>query len=441
MKKIMFFALAAAGLFASCSSDDALTSDVQKAEELNSDLVPIKVNLGNSVMTATRGSGTVGSNDASLNKWNNETFKLYMFEKGTLEPADDDLNPGTPLYVNEDFNAGNAAATNDSVLATASSGITKYYPRTKKFDFWAYRLDDCTGPAGAAIAAPAVDPTDATKMTVDFEINGTQDVMVAQANRKGFPTADPTDGNVKDKSYSAWSARKGYYPNLEFNHLLSRLAFKVKAGSAETLLAKLDPADPTNDVDVNLTVKKIEVFSAIDGKLIVAYTGDSIQDANRITWDDPVYDLNTPANNDPYFLELTDAAGAAFTPEHITGVVAQDCGDALLVRPADANGYYFRITLEQDIFNPAFDSTQPVDATLNPYTVKKETTTTSKIIVNKTVGTDAVAQAFLPGYTYDVTITVWGLSEISVYTTLNRWVKWGDNADEEPIEVDPEEYN
>lgn len=423
MKKIMFFALAAAGLFASCSSDDALTSDVQKAEELNSDLVPIKVNLGNSVMTATRGTGTVGSNDASLNKWNGETFRLYMLKKGTLDMAKDEVT-NIDIYNNEAFNAGTAAATTDSVLATASSGETKYYPRTGTFDFWAYRLDDCTGPAGAAIAAPAVDPTDATKMTVDFEIDGTQDVMVAKANRKGFPTSDPTLGNVMDRSYSAWSARNGYYPNLEFDHLLTRLAFKVKAGSTETLL-------DGNGTDINLNVKKIEVFSAKDGKLVVAYTGAEIANADRITWDVPVYDQTTSANNDPFFLPLTDAAGADYTPVHITGTAAQDCGDALLVCPADANGYYFRITLEQDVDDPANPGSK----------IQKTTTNISKIIVNKTVGTDAVAQAFMPGYTYDVTITVWGLSEISVYTTLNRWVKWGENADEEPIEIDPEEYN
>ena len=399
MKKIMFFALAAAGLFASCSSDDALTSDVQKAND--TDLVPIKVNIGNSVMTATRGSGTVGSNDAALNAWNNETFNLYMFEKGTLDLAmSDDATP-VAIYENEIFNAGNVAG--DSVVATAASGDTKYYPRSKKFDFWAFRLDDCTGPAAAALAAPAPNaPTNATQMTVQFEMNGTQDIMVAQAKRRGFSAEDA------EKSYSAWSARKGLAPNLEFNHLLSRLAFKVKAGSAETLLDK-------NGNDINLTVKKIEVFSAIDGELIVAYTGDSIKDAERITWDE-----TTAA-----YLPLTDAAGAPFTDVVIAGTAPQACGDALLVRPATAAGYDFRITLEQDL----------VDGT------KKQTTTTSKIIVNKTVGTDPVAQAFMPGYTYDVTITVWGLSDIKVFTTLNRWKKWGENADEEPIEVDPEEYN
>jgi hypothetical protein len=62
MRKLFLFAtVAAAGLFASCSSSDDAIADAGTAiENVDGDKQAIKVGIGNMVDTATRGTGTVG---------------------------------------------------------------------------------------------------------------------------------------------------------------------------------------------------------------------------------------------------------------------------------------------------------------------------------------------------------------------------------------------
>ena len=314
MNKKFYFALAlTAGLFASCSSDEVALAPQANLDD--SQKAPIELKLG-SLSSVTRGTGTVGSlAGAGDNVWAGQKFNVYMFDKGTLTLAQDEL--GNAIYDNQEFAspnvlAGVSADASAKVIAAAGTDIdgtntvqnpnpdgliltevNGYFPQGGNFDFWAYRLD------GAGTAAPALN-TGGDAMIVPFTIDGSQDIMVAKAAPTTAEEAlkqaadaahnneqwyQLTGGDVPESQvYSAYAARRGMQPHLNFQHLLTRLAFTVK--STQGLSQEYDdPADDGTKVGNNTSavrVKEIKVNAIANGELVVAYTAAP---ANIITFD------------------------------------------------------------------------------------------------------------------------------------------------------------
>ena len=302
MNKKFYFALAlTAGLFASCSSDEVALAPQMNVDD--SQKAPIELKLG-SLSSVTRGTGTVGSLAgaayAAENVWAGQKFNVYMFEKGTLTLAEDELH--NPVYENQEFAspnilAGQDANTSAKVVAAAGTDIdgtntvqdpnpdgltltevNGYFPQSGNFDFWAYRLD------GAATAAPALN-AGGDAMVVPFTITGSEDIMVAKAtptealnaadatHPEAFYTVGGTDIE-ESKVYSAYAARRGMHPHLNFQHLLSRLTFNVKSTKA----LSQQYADPTDETTIGaangsaVRVTEIKVHAVASGELAVAYT-------------------------------------------------------------------------------------------------------------------------------------------------------------------------
>ena len=96
MKKYFIFAaVAAAGLFASCSSSDDIASNDVGAIENPDARQAIRLNLATPGSMASRGTGTVGgvgtiSTDPNYiaNVWAGQTINVFMFTKGTASTAD-----------------------------------------------------------------------------------------------------------------------------------------------------------------------------------------------------------------------------------------------------------------------------------------------------------------------------------------------------------------
>ena len=384
-------AVASLGLLASCSSDDDLSTGDKN------DLQQIKIGMGvQATVGATRGTGTVGSVGAENNKWAGQAINIYMFNKGTLDVAQFD---GVDIYNNADFYAPTAASTG---LATAKDHSVKYYPTQAAFDFWGYRLDD------AIQGSPAVSE-DGTKQEVGFTLDGSQDIMVGKAT----PTEDDlTKCADAEKIYSAYAARRGVQPDIKFKHLLSRLVFSVTGGNK-------DACDDTHGVKVT----GIKVKSKYTGKLIVAYTPDA-QVTDQLVPTEDVKDLvlmqrdAADANNNNELVALqpknpewdTDADKAKKT----------NIGEAILAVPADT--YDLTIELSQLV------KTQEA---YNDGTDHAAVEETRKFSYNDVIKlTDDVFKA---GYSYNVNITVFGLSEIKINTTLTPWEDGGN------IDMNPED--
>lgn len=417
-------AVASLGLLASCSSDDDLSTGGNGKDGLQQ----IKIGMGVQANVATRGTGTVGAVGEKENTWAKQTVNVYMLNKGTLDLA---MFGADPIYENTVLTT---PADNASGIATEFVNDVpqyKYYPTTKTaFDFWGYRLDDAnyttaTDQEGSATAAAIennkfVPYISSDSLLIGFNIDGTQDIMAGKAV--------PTEEDIKkcggeENIYSAFAARRDVQPNIKFEHLLSRLNFQVLAG-----------AESTTDDNTGVKVTGITVKSKATGKLVIAYKGTA---AFENVSDQLIVDkYENPETEAALYKDLVvkqRTLGAPLTqnlealepvtPKWNNGMaLATQVGEALLAIPADK--YDITINLQQKV-QVKGDKNSPVDP--DDFQTKDYTYTAElKNTVNPEKG-------FEPGYSYNVTITVYGLSEIKITTTLIPWKDGGN------IEMNPED--
>ena len=411
MKKMFFFALAAAGMLTACSNDDTLGGN----GEQNVSEQQIRLGVASSKVQ-TRGTGTVGGMTDAENKWAGQTLWVYMLQKGSMDlayyktPADAAAAAvGTAVFDNKEFKAPNTAASTVSGLATTADGAIAYYPVSGNYDFWGYRVDDAvTGKPDVKLVddnGDEVAADQATKRVVDIKINGSQDIMAGKA----VPSADEVTklGNYGENFYSAYAARKGVQPNITFNHLLTRFTFEVRAGSKAT--AGAGASGNTEAV----RVQGISVESLTDGKLTVAYTGATKEAADLLTFTGNASPLKLQQratgaadNNVPLVtleeVPLTWPADANATVGDVLPV-----GEALLVAPGQTE-YPLTIDLAQKVKKNTSDADKEDRALEQKATIKMDGTKT-----------------FEPGKSYKVTITVYGLEEIEVTATLVPWADGG----------------
>lgn len=418
-------AVASLGLLASCSSDDDLSTGGNGKDGLQQ----IKIGMGVQANVATRGTGTVGAVGEKENTWANQTVNVYMLNKGTLELAKFGEDP---IYNNTVLTTPNGNVSGIATELVNGVAQYKYYPTTKTaFDFWGYRLDDAndttaTDQEGSATAAAIennkfVPYISGDSLLIGFKIDGTQDIMAGKA----VPTDEEiTKCGGADNIYSAFAARRDVQPNIKFEHLLSRLNFQVLDGK------KTETTDP----DKAVKVTGITVKSKATGKLVIAYQGETTTFAN--VSNQLIVDNDADSVKDAALLKelkvMKRADGAALTdklvdltpvtPKWNNGMaMATQVGEALLAIPADK--YEITINLKQKVQVKGNKLTpQEGDFEEKEYTYEADLKNT----VNPGKG-------FEPGYSYNVTITVYGLSEIQITTTLIPWKDGGN------IEMNPED--
>lgn len=410
MKKMFFFALAAAGMLTACSNEDTLGGN----GEQNVSEQQIRLGVASSKVQ-TRGTGTVGGMTDAENVWAGQTLWVYMLQKGSMDlayykaPAVGGVaTPDVEVFNNKKFTAPDAADNTKSGLATTADGTIAYYPVSGNYDFWGYRVDDA---AGATPVVKTVDDTGAaveanvaTKRVVDITIDGSQDIMAGKA----VPSTDEVTklGNYADNFYSAYAARKGVQPNITFNHLLTRFTFEVRAGSKAT--AGLPAGGNTDAVKVT----GVSVDSKTTGTLTVAYTGATKEAAELLTFTGDASALTlmqrdeTVADNNAALIDLKPVTLTWPATGEATVGDAIKVGEALLVAPGETE-YPLTINLSQDVLEKVGEVkvTKPLE---QKATIKMDGTKT-----------------FEPGKSYKVTITVYGLEGIEVTATLVPWADGG----------------
>ena len=417
MKKMYFFALAAAGLMTACSSDDAVSNGGGADETA---LVPIQIGVS-PVSVTTRGTGTVGGTDAETNKWANEKVNVYMFEKGTMTLAefkfdDEGETQSHKIYENKEFTA---PASQDSVttLKDASNAI-EYYPMTGSFDFWGYRIDDATtdGDYGApkavtAEGAAVADGSTAAAYVTKFTIDGSQDIMRGKAELTADQKSLIGTGN-EERAYSAFAARKGVQPVIDFEHLLTRFTFQVVPGSASAA----GITDPVITGYKAVKVEGIKIVSKNKATLPVAYTAEYTN--NGLTFDEE--------STGELALKSADKDGSTGKLKNLTAVsldnkwnsdtktgTATTIGSALLVAPGETS-YEMILSLSQEV------PTSTVAGDNNSYgaATKKQNLT---LPIKMTAEEEGEAKKFEAGHSYNVVITVYGLEQIKVDANLSMW--------------------
>lgn len=390
----------------------------------------------------TRGGGSVGSTDEAQNKWCYEDLYVLMTTTNpdgleTPDVADGAVNWGFTSFkgalLKEQFDGSFISRPAEAAVTAAidykqgTNKADKYYPINKNVtsNFFVFHVDDAFTGAETEGAVPAITTSDdKTAMTVDFTIDGSQDLMVGMADNNG-------------EGYSCATARAGVVPEITMNHLLTRFTFMVKNGNTLT---------PANCAGVK--VKAIRVLSKTEGTMTVAYNGET--PAEYITWtEDPanageyVYSPLTLQRKKiegdaDYFaasLEAGKPSLIAFDETEGVYTMTEDLkpvavGDALLVSPGDAE-YKMEVDLEytveyMDPMNPDVASTGTESVTL-PLDLALQN-----------------GSAFLAGSSYNVVVTVYGLNEIYAEVTLSKWVDGGNigvGGDDDPTWPTDEELN
>lgn len=177
MKKHLFIAFAAAGLLASCSSnDDDFNAPGGNQTGINeNEPVEILIGVGTKANVTTKGTGSVGADHNelnSLNLWNHELVNVYMFDQGTFDLAsgDEGVIFDNALFRTPENTASGQARHMDKVDDPSwdydTDGYKRnYYPMNGNFDFWAYRVDD-------ANQKPQTTTTSTTTYTLDGNAEG-----------------------------------------------------------------------------------------------------------------------------------------------------------------------------------------------------------------------------------------------------------------------------
>jgi len=305
MNKKFYFALAlTAGLFASCSSDDLTAESPQQVIEAN-DNEPAQINITTGMVT--RGTGSVGYPTA---QWDGQKFNLFMYAKSTFNAAtykQTETSDPIPIYLNTEMTTDPTTQTANYVLGGEVQ--YNYFPGNGAFNFWAYRIDDAldeTALDATALAASnrkytyvndanaPVDSTEATKVIVPIDIDGSQDIMVAIADTAAALTAlqaqVPTA--TADRIYTAYSARRTVNPTLQFNHLLTRLSFQVIANSREVsnaadwIIADEAARATSGETFKGFKITNVRVKTKSKGHVVAAYKDLSRVSEPRLVWDD-----------------------------------------------------------------------------------------------------------------------------------------------------------
>ncbi len=368
-------------------------------------LQEIKIGVASTAI-GTRGTGTVGGLGAD-NQWAGQEVNVFMLKKETLDSAFfyHSKNDSTLLYWDTKFIT--PTATN-SAVATPDASAFNYYPTSGNFDFWGYRLDD------AKVGEAKVN---GDSLYVEFALNGSQDVMVAKPKLENADTLKM--GEHPERIFSAFAARRGVQPNLEFNHVLSRLTFTLQAGTTikEKIAATCgyDLVANTLTSDKGVFVDTVKVYSKTTGKLVVAYTPAAA--AN----------FATPASQ-----AVFDEAKEAFYLMERTSTPDQNLTEFTPVRPKyDAANEIATIDPIGEAILVAPDSEYEIEV----HTVQNIDGRDHRALYKQTVkvsdpsNTGAVFEA---GKSYSVKIVTYGLEGIVVTATLNEWQNGGETEDINP---------
>ena len=374
MKKI-FSVCAAVAMMAACAKEApqaSVPSVLAPAENAEQMEVKFHSNVTASVLSKAQGG---------VDAWNGlQNLYIYGFQRQSGAVDYTAVEP----FINNVLAASPAeGAADNGIVVNNADGKPFYYVGNYTYDFYGYYVDDLV----------AVPQADADGVYLNLELTGGEDVMLAKA----VPATDVQkakdngvfkgDATWKDGyAYSAYAARRGVQPSLTFKHQLVRFTFQITSGSV------FEDSNP-------LYIKEIKMSARNSAKLYVA--------GNKTGWDD--IDAGTAD------LSLCSLDGGQLVPMAAFEVPSADVnalpvsvGESLMVIPNEASAddsYALSLVMEQ----AGTDITYPVDVKF------------SKV----TNAVDGQTQ-FTAGYSYRVTIKVYGLEKVEISAELEPWVPGGD---------------
>lgn len=224
-----------AALLLSCA-DRAWVGVVEGEYDDSEDLLPVPVLVGVGDPDQTRGSGAVDADEG--HPFMDVDLYVYAFNRSTEAPFTSiartnpsdciiDASLDTP-----GSRAGRKAHFNgtDLYVDWVDAASSTYYPTGSQdsYDFYAYFLDD--SPASSVTRY-------ADKVTMQVEIDGARDIMSGRAvfSEISLPSSfsDTEKALLRQRAFSAYTARRGVNPVLTFRHHLTRLRFEIYPSSED----------------------------------------------------------------------------------------------------------------------------------------------------------------------------------------------------------------
>lgn len=427
-KWICFIGSLIAFSFSACSENEMPGARDDSDLEFD-ETQPMTIIASSTPAVSVKGSGPVGGigSEDDPNIWRDEEVRIYAVNRDYM-PHDLSLSSDAPL--GDGIVVSPAADdTLGRILMKYAGGAPIYYPRSGRYNFFGLYTDDASG------VETGIYDSGYNAYYVNFVIDGTQDLMIAKA-----VSAD-SDGlienvPIEDELYmfSAISSRMGYFPFLKFEHMLTRLRFFITNGQ-NTKSAH------------EVYVKDIEVKSYNKGRLYFITPDDMLP--GNIVWsgDEPVSMVLKERHEDGSMNLLTSRENShgILVSSYPTkadliqgveneGLIWNEVKDELL-------GFYHldEDNLSEDVLignsllvAPGMGEYE-MDITFRQYFDSKENAIPSSIgeftfedVKIRTGNGDS----FLPGYSYDILISVNDLKEIEIGVSVSEW---GNDV----IEVDP----
>lgn len=386
MKKLFVFAALAALTLAACQK--APKSFIDPDEVIpEGTLVPVL--FGSNVQTVKATTKSFGG----VEKWNAaQTVYIYGIARPDRDSdaldLEDILINNIPAAAPADGTSGEIEVY-DPVYSTEDVPVPFYYDLTKCYDFFGYYVDDME-------VTPEIDAEVGT-LTVPVTINGSQDVMLATAERTDQVANGVSVGRAR--LFSAYSARKNLHPTLKFEHQLARFKFIVTNGNIDDALYDAENpyelgADPS---DNNLTLSELYVESLSEGILTIVGGTPGLEPVENSELN--LYLKDSLAADAPAGTELADLAAFSIQGKK------QPVGESLLVMPG-ATEYPIGFYITQAGYPRSVLQTETI----------------------------RIPGGALAGKQYTIHLTLYGLEQVKISVELTEW-----DVEEEEIPIGQDE--
>lgn len=431
--KRLDFLLLCMALLASCSQDETITTAEQAVDENAPQ--PIIMGMNTRPTVTVKGGGAVGGVGIDDNVWAGQTVRIYAVTRHNIPETLSLSNTGeevlSPLGYGVDIVPDTVETTSSGYIILKNysqpEAPTYYYPRGGEFNFFGFHADDAIR-QGFDLNS---DHYENGAHYIEFEIDGTQDLMLAKGSVSQLN--DPADERYL---FSAKSSRLGYRPTLNFEHQLTQLRFFIEQS---------DNVDITGGAPAEVYVDNISIRSRTRGKMFFIYPDDADGTNKGIVWDE---DQSTTAlvlkkkNDQGEMVSLNEGINknSQTWRNYWTGVNTKDdllqniggtpidsvlgfyhldadnlqqpvrIGDCLLVEPG------------LDSYEMTFDVTQYFDKNGNYIHNERDRVVNYRFNIN---------QRLEAGYRYDIYIVINDIEDIELKASLNPW------GEEDTIRIDP----
>ena len=279
-----------------------------------------------------------------------------------------------------------------------------YYDEDRRYEFFGYYVDDAATSVDAATGKPTPTVGEGA-ITLPVSINGSQDLMLAYAHKD-----DDNKGigiNV-NRMYSAYSARKGIHPSLQFDHQLARFDVRVMSGDFKV-------GQP--ELAAKLTLAKVTVESHYNGTLHIANKDHNSNppylDVDASTskpldiWLPLDGELKPLSADHKFKLAWENEDGTIVAPDQFSDI--RTYAGTVMVMPGQQK-YTLYIGMLQDEYSSGLvEYTSEIDFT---HVVAAE-------------GLEPDTQA-VGGHQYEIDVFVYGLQGVDVRVSMTEWQAAGN---------------